>query len=67
MNGESFQNRKPGPAIKLSLQQEFLLVLIKLRLRLTTEDLAFDLMCHQAKFHRLSLLGYICCQQNYGF
>ena len=28
MNGESFQNRKPGPARKLSLEQEFLLVLM---------------------------------------
>ena len=41
MNGESFQNRKPGPARKLSLEQEFLLVLMKLRLGLMTEDLAF--------------------------
>ena len=41
MNGESLQNRKPGPARKLSLEQEFLLVLMKLRLGLMTEDLAF--------------------------
>ena len=41
MNGESFQNRKPRPAKNLSSEQEFLLVLVELRMGLITEDIAF--------------------------
>lgn len=38
----NFTPLKPGPSRKLSLEQEFLLTLIRLRLGLLIEDLAFQ-------------------------
>ena len=48
---------KSGPARKLTLEQEFLLVLMRLRLCLLVEDLAFRFKCQLGRFPKLLLHG----------
>ena len=50
---------KPGPARKVTLEQKFLLVLMRLRLGLLVEDLAFRFCVSGGKFSQIVITWVI--------